>query len=181
MSVSTSTAKNGLAAHLQAKRIRQVFHPGRFLYFRPIGTPPQSATVVRAMREKITSSKTTRDTAKRQPRFSSTSYASSASSASSASLPTSAPLVTPRITSHQSRITAFTASRITNHHSPITPFLIDIRRLEIAATHSKHTMRAHSNRHSYGPFLEIRQTRAVNRCGSMRFDTPEGRCYLAGL
>jgi hypothetical protein len=60
------------------------------------------------------------------------------------------------------------------------PFLIDIWRLEIAATHSKQTARAHSNRHVCGAFVEIQHIGAANRYDSMRFDTSQGRCYLAG-
>ena len=67
--------------------------------------PPQSATVVTAMRENVTSPKKNRTAGKRQPRFSSFSYASYASSTSSAPPPTSAPLSASRITSHKSRVT----------------------------------------------------------------------------
>ncbi len=56
------------------------------------------------------------------------------------------PVPPPRVT----KLSANYASPITSHYSPLTnhAFLIDIWRLETAVTRWKHTMRAHSNRHS---------------------------------
>jgi len=57
-----------------------------------------------------------------------------------------------RITSHQSRITAFKASLLTNHHSRITRFLIDTPAIRIRPIFFAFNTNTTSNRHSKGPF-----------------------------
>jgi hypothetical protein len=59
-------------------------------------------------------------------------------------------------------------ARVTNHEPQITEFypqnadfLIDIWRLEIVVTHSKHSVGAHSNRHGCGSRRAVVCARAV--------------------